>query len=137
MTTEVITRRTLAEGERADFVHQLFGPAFPLKLEPTIFAMAGMLAEDYNGGFWSMHSLSNGGFYMAPDGERGFDVSCENGFAGTLSADALGITACLYSYSHLSFGEGGFAETCTTQYHLLREYTLDHAESGAILAACD
>jgi hypothetical protein len=51
MTTEVITRRTLAEGERADFVHALFGPAFPLKLEPTIFTMADMLAEDYNGGY--------------------------------------------------------------------------------------
>ncbi|MBK9682651.1 MAG: antirestriction protein [Betaproteobacteria bacterium] len=137
MTTEVITRRTLAEGERADFVHQLFGLAFPLKLEPTIFAMADMLAEDYNGGYWQFHALGNGGFYMAPDVDRGFEVSCENGFEGTLSADALGITACLYSYSHLSFGEGDFAETCAEQYHLLRALAMDHVEAGAILAACD
>ena len=137
MTTEVITRRTLAEGERADFVHQLFGPAFPLKLEPTIFTLADMLAEAYNGGFWLMHSLSNGGFYMAPDVDRGFEVSCENGFAGTLSADALGITACLYSYSHLSFGEGSFAETCAEQFQQLRAFAMDHPEAGAILAACD
>ena len=137
MTTEAITRHTLAEGERADFVHQLFGLAFPLKLEPTIFTMADMLAEDYNGGFWLMHSLGNGGFYMAPDVDHGFEVSCENGFEGLLSADALGITACLYSYSHLSFGEGAFAKTCAEQYHLLREYAMDHPEAGAILAACD
>ncbi len=137
MTTEVITRRTLAEGERADFVHAMFGPAFPLKLEPTIFTMADMLAEAYNGGFWLMHSLSNGGFYMAPDDDRGFAVSCENGFEGTVSADALGITACLYSYSHLSFRGGDFAETCAAQYHQLRAFAMDHPEAGAILAACD
>jgi hypothetical protein len=86
---------------------------------------------------WQFHALSNGGFYMAPDGERGFEVSCENGFEGTLSADALGITACLYAFSHVSFGEGAFAETCAEQYHLLREYTMDHPEVGAILAAID
>ena len=137
MTTELITRRTLADGERADFVHALFGLAFPLKLEPTIFAMAGMLAEDYNGGFWQFHALSNGGFYMAPDVDRGFEVSCENGFEGTLSADALGVTACLYAFSHLSFGEGAFAEACAEQYHLLREYAMDHPEAGVILAAID
>jgi hypothetical protein len=71
------------------------------------------------------------------DSERGFEVSCENGFEGTLSADALGITACLYAFSHVSFGEGAFAETCAEQYHLLREYTMDHPEVGAILAAID
>jgi len=137
MTTEEIVRRTLAEGERADFVHALFGLNFPFKLEPTIFTVAGRLAEEYNGGFWQFHALSNGGFYMAPDVDHGYQVSCENGFEGELSADALGITACLYAESHLSFGEGSFAETCAEQYHLLREYAMDHPEAGAILAACD
>jgi hypothetical protein len=137
MTTEVIPRRTLAEGERADFVHALFGLHFPLRLEPTIFTIADRLAENYNGGFWLMHSLENGGFYMAPDVDHDFEVSCDNGFEGAISADALGITACMYAYSHLSFGEGDFAEACAEQYHLLREYAMDHAESGAILAACD
>ena len=137
MNTELITRRTLAEGERADFVHALFGLNFPLRLEPTIFSMAGRLAEDYNGGFWQFHALGNGGFYMAPDVDRGHQVTCANGFEGTLSSDALGITACLYAYSQLSFGEGAFAEVCGEQYHLLREFALDHPEAGAILAAID
>ena len=109
----------------------------PALIRPDKFTMADMLAEDYNGGYWQFHSLGNGGFFMAPDVDRGFEVSCENGFEGTLSADALGITACLYSYSHLSFREGAFAETCAEQYHLLREYAMDHVEAGAILAACD
>ena len=137
MTAEVITRRTLAEGERADFVHGLFGLDFPLRLEPTIFALADMLAEDYNGGFWLMHSLGNGGFYMAPDVDRGFEVSCANGFEGPLSADALGITVALYAYSQLSFGEGSFATVCAEQYHLLRDYMFEQTEAEGILRAID
>jgi hypothetical protein len=137
MTTEVITRRALADEERADFVHAMFGLSFPLRLEPTVFSVADHLAKDYNGGFWLFHALGNGGFYMAPDVDRGYEVSCANGFKGTLSSDALGITACLYAYSQLSFGEGRFAEVCAEQYHLLREYALDHVDAGAILAAID
>jgi hypothetical protein len=137
MFTELITRRTLADGERSDFVHRLFGLAFPFKVEPTIFDMAGMLAADYRGGFWLFHSLSNGGFYMAPDAAHGFKVSCANGFEGELTSDALGITASLYAYSQLSFSDGQFAEVCASQYHLLRSFAMDHAEASAILAACD
>ena len=137
MTKDVITRCTLAEGERADFVHALFGLNFPLRLEPTIFAIADRLAEDYNGGFWVFHALGNGGFFMAPDVDHGYEVSCDNGFEGTMSSDALGITACLYAYSHLSFGEGSFAVICAEQYHHVRDYAMDHHEAGAILAAGD
>lgn len=135
--TKTITRRTLAEGERADFVHALFGLDFPFKLEPTMFSIADRLAEDYNGGFWQFHALGNGGFYMAPDVDHDFEVACDNGFEDTMSADALGVTTCLYAYSALSFGEGAFAEVCGEQYHQLREYALDHPEAAAILAAID
>ena len=63
---------------------------------------------------------------------------CENGFEGTLSADAIGITACLYAYSHLSFTDSpDFAEKCAQQYHLLREFMLEHPEAKAILKAID
>lgn len=74
---------------------------------------------------------------MAPDADGGFAVSCANSFDGNLSADALGITACLYAYSNLSFSESEFAEVCARQYHWLREFMLDHAEAGAILGAID
>ncbi|HBE92830.1 MAG TPA: antirestriction protein, partial [Gammaproteobacteria bacterium] len=36
---------------------------------------------------------------MAPSDERIYHVTCDNMFEGDLSADALGITACLYAYS--------------------------------------
>jgi hypothetical protein len=69
--------------------------------------------------------------------DRGLNVSCESGFEGTRSADALGITVCLYAYSGLSFGEEHFAKTCAEKYHPLREYALDHPAVAAVLAAID
>ncbi|MBK8105137.1 MAG: antirestriction protein [Betaproteobacteria bacterium] len=44
--------------------------------------MAGMLAEDYNGGLWQFYVLANGGFYMAPDVDRGFEVSARTASRG-------------------------------------------------------
>ena len=74
---------------------------------------------------------------MAPKVNTLFAVRCENGFEGKLSADALGIASCLYGFSHLSFGEGAFAETCATQYHLVREFMFLHPEVKAILGTID
>ena len=131
-----VTACLVPDADRADFVHRLFGLHFPLRLEPTVFNTAGRLAPAYCGGFWHFHALANGGFYMAPDDDT-FEVASDNGYEGRMSAEALGITACLYAYSNLSFGAGDFADLCGEHYHLLREFAVDHAESRAIMAACD
>jgi hypothetical protein len=132
-----ITSKQIAVHKRVQHTADLFGLSFPMRLEPTIYHLASLLSEDYKGGYWEFYTLSNRGFYMAPQTDKSFIVSCENGYEGQLSGDALGIVACLYAYSHLSFGEGVFAESCAQHYHWLREYALEHAEAGAILAAID
>lgn len=134
----LITRQLVDDEQRIEQTARLFGIHFPLRLEPAVYALAGKLSPDYNGGYWEFYTLSNGGFYMAPYADQDFQVICHNGYAGDLSADALGITVCLYAYSHLSFSDiAGFAETCAQQYHWLREYMLDHPEAQSILAAID
>lgn len=136
--TDTITSNLVPEAQRMDFVDKLFGISYVLKLEPTVFRFAEQLAAPtYNGGYWMFYAVSNGGVYMAPRADAIFKVNANNGFSGHLSADALGITACLYAYSHLSFGDGAFAETCAQQYHLLREFMFCHAEVKAILGAID
>jgi len=143
--TDTITSNLVPEAQRMDFVDKLFGISYVLKLEPTVFQFAEQLAAPtYNGGYWMFYAVSNGGFYMAPRADAIFKVNADNGFSGQLSADALGITACLYAFSHLSFGDGltstgggAFAETCAQQYHLLREFIFGHAEVRAILRAID
>lgn len=135
--TDTITSQIVPEADRMDFVDRLFGMNFPMRLEPAVFNMAGMLAAEYNGGYWQFYSLSNGGFYMAPSANTIFDVSCDNGFEGKLSADALGIAACIYAYSHLSFREDAFGQTCARHYHWLRQFATEHAEVRSILQATD
>ena len=133
----IIYCEEVPEGRRLSHTAALFGLDFPMRLEPFVFNVATPLSRDYRGGFWKFCALSNGGFYMAPDSESIFNVSCQNGFEGSLSGDAFGIAVCLYAYSNLSFSGDAFAEKCTEHFHLLREYMLDHAEARAILAAID
>lgn len=105
-----------------------------MRLEPFVYD----IAEEYNGGYWEFYTLSNGGFYMAPRSDTKFNISCENGYEGVLSADALGIAVCLYAYSNLSFGvESAFTNTCARQYHWLRDFMLEHAEARGILGSVD
>ena len=138
MSQAKITRTLVATSKRIRHTSDLFGLQFPLRIEPYIFSLAAGLSADYEGGYWHFYTLSNGGFYMAPDDEQVFNVVADNGFEGKLSADALGISACLYAYSHLSFRDNpALALPCAEQYHLLRDYMLEHAEVDQILRAID
>ena len=138
MNEEIITATPVPEERRLDHADKVFGNYWWLAVEPTIFTFASKLSPEYQGGYWNFYELSNRGFYMAPVDDTVFTVSSENGWRGTMSADTLGITACLYAYSHMSFsGNEDLAELCTRHYHLLREYMFEHAEVRAILAAVD
>ena len=138
MTQNPIQGELLSDQQRIDLPAKLFGAAaFPFKVEPTIFDMAGTLSTEYQGGYWDFYRLSNGGWYMSPSSETIYTVSSMNGYTGKVTADALGITACLFAFSHLSFGRDAVAEVCAEQYHLLREFAMDHPEAMAILAAID
>ena len=129
--------KTLADDDRVNYAASIFGIDFSFRVEPVVFAFAGRLSRDYTGGLWEFYALSNGGFYMAP-AAGAFAVRSENGFEGELSAEAFGIVACLYAYSHLSFGgQGDLPEVSARQYHLVREHALGHAQARSILAAID
>ncbi|MEQ8262576.1 antirestriction protein [Pseudohaliea sp.] len=135
---QTIIRTVVPEEDRCQVVEDLFGIDFPLRLEPLIFHIAGTMAPSYTGGYWAFFTLSNGGFYLAPEGPDRYLASSMNGWSGGLSADALGITVCLTAYSHLSFGgPPAFARRCAEHYHRLRDYMLEHGEAGPILAATD
>jgi hypothetical protein len=133
-----VTRHLVLEDQRLSVTAELFGTHFPLQLEPAIYGITERMAEDYHGGYWHFYTLDNGGFYMAPEGDQVLAVSCDNYYTGVLSADALGIVACLYAYSHCSFSQNeAFGRLCARHYHLLREYMFEHKEVAAILGAID
>ena len=138
MSTQThVTREIVPENRRLAITRRLFGNHFPTILEPLIYNFTDNLAEDYHGGYWAFYTLSNDGFYMAPSDDRTYHVSCDNQYEGDLSADALGITACLYAYSHLSFTDGRFGQVSACHYHRLREYCFEHPEARAVLSATD
>ena len=133
-----ITSVLVTEPQRVSHTAQRFGTAFPFRLEPTVYAWAERLSPDYTGGYWHFYRLGNGGFYLAPDSDQDFRVSSPNGFTGTLTPDAFGITCCLYAYGHLACGpSSGFTETCAEHFHRLRDYALGHREAQTILIAID
>lgn len=138
MCTTTITRQCLNDNERIDYTAKVFDIHFPLLVEPFVYAITESMSREYKGGYWQFYKLSNGGFYMAPDSEAYHPVACQNGYEGILSADAVGITACLYAFSHLSFLDNPtLAETSAEQYHLLRDYMLEQTEAEGILGAID
>jgi hypothetical protein len=108
---------------------------YMLTIEDAVYTFMRHLAQDYLGGYWHFYELSNGGFYMAPDCAP-LDLRVNgNGFERQMSADAAGITACLFAFSHLSFrNQNG---TFSSHYYQLRDFALEHPEGAAILAAID
>ena len=132
-----VTRELVPEDQRMAVVERLFGMAFPLQLEPVVYGITDRMAQKYTGGYWHFYTLSSGGLDMAPSEDRVFHVKCQNMYEGDLSADALGITACLYAYSNLSFSLSDIAREYARHYHLLREYSMEHAEVVAIVGATD
>jgi hypothetical protein len=135
--TSITICKPIPEARRAAYAHKVFGSAFSFIVEPTIYSMASMLSPDYRGGMWLFTGLCPTGFFMFPDSDAMFRVVSPNGYEGEMSAEALGITACLYAYSHLSFGDGPLAGVCAEQYHLVRDYAMDHPEVREIFAAID
>jgi hypothetical protein len=100
---------------------------------------ARQLSPDHTIGLqWEYSRLSNGGFFMAPPDQEGrkYRIVSPNGYCGAVSAEAMGIICCLFTYSHLSF-QAWFQPVATDHFHLLREYAGPHNESRAIHAAID
>lgn len=132
-----ITAKIVPESQRMAAADDHFGIRYPLVVEPIVYQFATQLAVTYSGGYWNFYLLSNGGFYMAPKLDESFQVTADNGYLGNMSAEALGITACLYAYSNLSFGEGAFGEKCAVHYEHLYAFAMQHREAMAIRAAID
>jgi hypothetical protein len=105
-------------------------------VEDRVYHFMREFVAEYKGGFWEFYELSNGGFYMAPVSEPVKFSVHGNGFEGTMSADAAGITVCLFTFSHLSF-QLPEQDVLSRHFHKLRDFALDHAEAGLILAAID
>jgi hypothetical protein len=131
-----VTARRVEDSERLLTLPRHFGNRL-LVLEGAVYDFMRRFAPDYRGGFWHFYELSTGAFYMTPEHEGTFRFSVDtNGYEGEMSADAAGITVCLFAYSHLSFTCAD-SDTFGDYFHRLREFAIQHAEAREIFAAID
>jgi hypothetical protein len=129
-----LVAQLVPEHQRLQVLPRHFGRHM-LIVEQTVYCFMMRLSPDYQGSYWHYYELSNGGFYMAPHGEK-LRICVEgNGFEGEMSTDAAGITVCLFTFSDLSFRIDD--EAIAQHYHLLRDFALEHSEAAQILSAVD
>lgn len=132
---QTVTAHLVGDDERLDSLPRHFGRMM-MRFESTVYAFADRLSADYDGGYWQYYELSNGGFYMAPRGAQTYKIICENDFSGELSADAMGIVACLYTLSYLSLNPAA-PGSISQHFHSLRDFAAIHAEAALIFQAID
>jgi hypothetical protein len=131
------------EDRRLDFLPTHFGPRLMMRGEALVYGWLRLLCQRYKGSYWHYYTLSDGGFYMAPDLAERLEIQVEgNGFCRELSADAAGIVATLFALGQLVAERVDAAGTATAeslieQYHLLRGFAAQHAEAAVIFLAID
>lgn len=122
-----ITATAVAEENRMDFLPTFFGPGLFVLGEPLVYEWMTVLAQGYNGSNWHYYTLSNGGFYMAPETKQQIKVVvASNYFEGEMSADAAGIVATLYALGNLASRTE--QDRIKEMYHRLRDYASGHQE---------
>ncbi len=124
------------ETRRSAFLPKLFGKRLVLIGENTVYNFMGWLCPDYLGGFWNFYEHADKPLYLAPTSALRYRIICRtNGYDDEVSADAGGIIATLFAFSHLSFRYR--VEELSEGFHRLRDFAGDHPEAAQIFAAID
>lgn len=133
----VILATKVEDAQRINTLPKHFG-RYMAAVESLVYQFTRRLVREYHGGYWNFYELSNGGFYMAPDREPMAVWVEGNSFEGTMSADALGVTVCLFAFSHGSFRYANDPSAVFARhFELLREFSYLHPEGRLISAAID
>ena len=122
---------------RLEFLPALFGRSLLLIGENAVYSLMERLSPlDYGGGFWDFHELEGKPLFLAPRSKTRFRITGEiTGFHGEVSAEAAGIIATLFAFSHLSFQYR--SEHLSEGYGRLYAYSADHPEASEIFQAID
>jgi hypothetical protein len=124
------------ESKRLAILPKYVGARGMMLFEEYVYGYAGKFAKSYNGGFWNMWELSNGGFYMSPEEDCHWHIEVlSNGFVSSLSSQGLGIVACLFALSHMGNLNG--EEHYFKRFHQLRDFACEHKDRAQILGAID
>lgn len=121
---------------RCTFLPSLFGRRLFFKGEALLYTFMQWLSPAYRGGYWQFMEACCQPLYLVPIDQPRWRICCRtNGYEGDVSADAAGIIATLFTFSHLSFEaqDNHIAEA----FQRLRNHAGDHPEAAAIFSAID
>jgi hypothetical protein len=125
------------EEHRQEFLPTLFGRSLLIVAENAVYSFMDRLSPlDYRGGFWDFYKHEGKPLFLAPQSKSRFRITGEiTGFQGEVSAEAAGIIATLFAFSHLSFQYQ--SEFLSEGYERLYAYSADHPEAAEIFQAID
>jgi hypothetical protein len=135
--TLTLTPTLVTEQRREMFLPTMFGLQHLIIAENAVYTLMQRLSpRDYGGGFWNFYELDGHPLFLAPTSKPRFRIESEiTQYQGEVSAEAAGIIATLFTFSHLSFkfesdlfGQG---------YERLYGYLDGHPEASAIFQAID
>ena len=115
----------------------LFGLPLLIVAENAVYSLMDRLSpQDYGGGFWNFYEIDGQPLFLAPTSKPRFRIESEiTEYRGEVSAEAAGIIATLFAFSHLSFR---FESDFLAQgYERLYGYLDGHPEASAIFQAID
>jgi hypothetical protein len=118
---------------RVDVLPRHFGK-YGLRFEDSVYFFMRQLSSSFRGNcLWKIFEASNGAVYMAPVLDALSVKVHSNDYSGEMSADAAGITACLFALTYLSVETRD--DTLVKHHYMLRDFAGQHPEATAILAA--
>ncbi|WP_338811490.1 antirestriction protein (plasmid) [Agrobacterium leguminum] len=122
---------------RLEFLPTLFGCSLLIIGENAVYSLMERLSPlDYRGGFWDFYEHQGTPLFLAPRSRSRFRITGEiTGFQGEVSAEAAGIIATLFSFSHLSFRHQ--SDHLSEGYDRLYAYSAEHPEASEIFQAID
>lgn len=125
------------EDRREMFLPTLFGLPLLIVAENAVYSLMDRLSpRHYGGGFWNFYEIDGQPLFLAPTSKPRLRIESEiTEYRGEVSAEAAGIIATLFAFSHLSFR---FESDFLAQgYERLYGYLDGHPEASAIFQAID
>lgn len=122
---------------RAGFLPALFGRSLLIIGENAVYGLMERLSPlDYGSGFWDFYEQDGKPLFLAPRSKSRFRITGEiTGFQGDVSAEAAGMIATLFAFSHLSFQHQ--SDHLSEGYGRLYAYAAAHPEASEIFQAID
>jgi hypothetical protein len=131
-----VTAALVSGDKRMDFLPTYFRRHM-MDVEAWAYAFLRDICKTYAGSESHFYSLSNGGAFISPADEAVFAIAVSgNGYCGTMSAEAAGITSTLLTLSSLSM-EASEPDLLVKRFRQLQAYANGHPEAYAILLAID